>query len=382
MKKQNKKTANPDNFWLKLKKPVVALSPMDGVTDQPYRYIQKKYGNPDLIYTEFTNVEGVCHGAQRLLKDFIYDESQRPIVAQIYGKTPDYFRQVAIILCQLGFDGIDLNMGCPAKTVENSGSGAALIKTPKLAQEIIKATKQGVREYLDGKRAKNCEDISDEIVKEVEKRQKQLPKKYQQPRDIPVSVKTRIGYSKPVVEDWIPTLIEMRPAAIGLHGRTLKQQYSGKADWEEIKKAAGLCKAARIPILGNGDINTLDDVQEKVERFDVDGVLIGRASFGNPFVFKKNEENPENLQNQKSQQTQKNSQNKSAQPTIYEVALEHCKVYEATYQDKERYNFLPMRKHLGWYVRNIPNAKVVRADLFQTNSSKEVEQVFKKFDLI
>lgn len=376
MKKQNDQSANPDNFWLKLKKPVVALSPMDGVTDQPYRFIQKKYGNPDLIYTEFTNVEGVCHGAERLLKDFIYDESQRPIVAQIYGKTPDYFRQVAIILCQLGFDGIDLNMGCPAKTVESSGSGAALIKTPKLAQEIIKATKQGVQEYLAGKRAKECEDISEEIAKEVEKRQNQLPKKFQQPRNIPVSVKTRIGYSKPVVEQWIPTLIEMRPAAIGLHGRTLKQQYSGKADWEEIKKAAGLCKAAGIPILGNGDINTLDDVQEKVDNFDVDGVLIGRASFGNPFVFKKNLENPESQENQKSPQTKK------TQPTIYEIALEHCRVYEETFSGDERYNFLPMRKHLGWYVRNIPNAKVVRADLFQTNSSKEVEQVFRKFNLI
>ncbi len=354
---------NSDNFWLKLKKPIIGLSPMDGVTDQPYRHIQRKYGNLDIIYTEFTNVEGICHGATTLLKDFLFDETQRPIVAQIYGKTPEYFRQTAIILCELGFDGIDINMGCPAKSVDHSGSGAALIKTPKLAQEIIKASKQGVQDYLNGQRVKDCSDITTEISEVVKKRHGLLPKEYQKARDIPVSVKTRIGYSTPVVEEWISTLLEMDPAAIAVHGRTLKQQYSGDANWDEIKKAADLCHQTNTIILGNGDIKTLKDINEKVKKYDVDGVLVGRASFGNPFVFVENQD----------------QDNGDVNKDIFKVALEHCKLFEETYSSGLRYNFLPMRKHLGWYVRSIPNAKVVRADLFKTNSSKEVEAVFKKW---
>ncbi|MBP7700466.1 tRNA-dihydrouridine synthase [Candidatus Woesebacteria bacterium] len=350
------------NFWADLKKPIIGLSPMDGVTDQPCRKIQKKYGNPDVIYTEFANVEGICHGATSLLKDFIYDESQRPIVAQIYGKTPESFRQTAIILCQLGFDGIDINMGCPAKTVEHSGSGAALIKTPKLAQEIIKSVKQGIKDYLAGQRAKDCPDISEEISNAVEKRHQLLPQEYQQPRSIPVSVKTRIGYSTPVVETWIPNLLEMEPVAIALHGRTLKQQYSGFADWDEIKKAAELCHQTNTLILGNGDTKDLNEAHERIEKYGVDGILIGRATFGNPFVFQKN-----NIENHKN---------------IFEVALDHSFEFEKTYSHDPKHNFLPMRKHLGWYTRSISNAKIVRAELFKTNNANEVEAVLRKFELI
>lgn len=357
---------NKNNFWKDLEKPIIALSPMDGVTDQPFRHIQKKYGHPAVIYTEFTNVEGVCHGAIQMLKDFLYDETQRPIVAQIYGKTPSNFRQVATILCQLGFDGVDINMGCPAKSVDASGSGAALIKTPKLAQEIIKETMAGVQDYVEGKRAKDCKDITEEITNEVEKRHNKLPEKFQKVRDIPVSVKTRIGYDEPVVEEWISTLIEMNPAAIGLHGRTLKQQYSGLADWNEIAKAAKLCKKAGIPMLGNGDTKTYEQAIEKVKKYKVDGVLIGRASFGNPFVFLNEQE----------------AEDATEQTNIFELALEHCRLFERTYKDFDRYHFMPMRKHLGWYSKGIPGAKDVRIKLVRTNNSKDVEQIFKDHNLI
>ncbi|MDQ5950783.1 MAG: hypothetical protein QG639_59, partial [Patescibacteria group bacterium] len=147
-----------DGFWRQLPLPIVGLSPMDGVTDQPFRFIQKKYGKPAVVITEFTSVEGVCHGASPLLKDFQFDESQRPVVAQIYGTTPDFFRQTAIILCELGFDGIDINMGCPAKNVAHSGAGAALIQTPDLAQEIIRAVQQGISEWKNGATVDNCPD--------------------------------------------------------------------------------------------------------------------------------------------------------------------------------------------------------------------------------
>ncbi len=356
------------SFWKTLQKPIVGLSPMDGVTDQPYRHIQKKYGNPDVIFTEFTNVEGVCHGGIRLLKDFLFDETQRPIVAQIYGTTPKYFRQVATLLCELGFDGIDINMGCPAKSVDSSGAGAALIKTPKLAQEIIKETQAGVQDYLDGKRSKDCEDISKSIITEVEIRHSKLPQEYREEREIPVSVKTRIGYHEPVVSEWIPKILEMNVAAISLHGRTLKQQYSGKSDWSEIKKAALLCKEAGVPILGNGDVVTKDQVPEYCKKYSVDGILIGRGSFGNPFAFVDNSE----IKKQESFETNQ----------IFKIALEHCRLFEQIYGSDEKYHFMPMRKHLGWYVKGVTGAKEMRIKLFQANNADDVATIFKENNLI
>lgn len=335
---------------------------MDGVTDHPYRHIQKKYGKPAVLYTEFTSVEGVCHGANRLLQDFLYDETQRPIVAQIYGTTPDYFRQTAIILCKLGFDGIDINMGCPAKNVAHSGAGAALIQTPDLAQQIIQATKTGIHEWQNGTDVSDCPDITPKIAAEVEKRHKLLPTAYQnRDRIIPVSVKTRIGYNAPVINEWIPCLLETEPATIALHGRTLKQQYSGKANWEEIGKAAELCSQTKTRILGNGDVQSLQEAHEKVDTYGVDGVLLGRCTFGNPFVFL--EESPKH-------------------PTAFEVAVEHAQLFEETYKDIERYAFLPMRKHLGWYVRGVPSASEIRVQLFQSNSAAEVQTILQNAGLL
>lgn len=335
---------------------------MDGVTDHPFRFIQKKYGQPDLIYTEFTSVEGVCHNANRLLTDFLFDESQRPIIAQIYGTTPDFFRQTAIILGELGFDGIDINMGCPAKNVAHSGAGAALINTPKLAQQIIAATKQGVADWVNGASCRNCPDISQRIWTEVERRHQLLPTKYQIRRTLPVSIKTRVGYQQPVVASWIPALLEMEPAAIAIHGRTLKQQYGGAADWEQIGTAAELARDTATPILGNGDVTNRALAIHQAETYNLAGVLIGRASFGNPFVF--------------THQPQRNFRK------ILPVLLEHIRLFEQTYQHQANYSFMPMRKHLGWYVRAIPQAREVRQALFQTNSYQEVQEVLAKSCLL
>lgn len=351
-------------FWAALDKPIIGLSPMDGVTDQPFRYIQKKYGNPAVIITEFTSVEGVCHGAERLLKDFLFDESQRPIAAQIYGTTPDFFRQTAILLCELGFDGIDINMGCPAKNVAHSGAGAALIQTPKLAQEIIAATQKGIDEWHNGASASDCPDISPGIAATIIERKALLPAAYQdRSRVIPVSVKTRIGFSEPVVEQWITTLLEMKPATISLHGRTLKQHYSGEANWEKIGEAAALVKRTETNILGNGDVSSREDALKKISVYGVDGVLIGRASMGNPLVF-----NPDQADSSSAQ--------------LFNIALEHSLLFEKTYSDEERYNFLPMRKHLGWYVKSVPHATEIRVKLFQTNTAEEVSQVFQEYGLL
>lgn len=357
-----------DSFWQQLDKPIVGLAPMDGITDQPFRHITKKYGNPDVIYTEFTSVEGVCHGAEKLLKDFDYDQSQRPIVAQIYGKTPEYFRQTAVILCELGFDGIDINMGCPSKNVASSGAGAALIQTPKLAQDIISQTKAGVQDFSNGKRTRDCQNISQSIWTQIEQRatqilenKKQRELRYQ--KELPVSVKTRIGIDKPVTEEWIPVLLEMEPAAIALHGRTLRQAYRGQADWQQIAIAAQLVNQTETLILGNGDVSSRLDAAAKAQKYNVDGVLIGRAAFGNPFVFSKQ---PPTDPIQRTKQ-------------LIQIALEHAQLYEQTYAPQEKYFFLPMRKHLAWYIKGIPQAKQIRTELMQVTNTHQVEEIFTKY---
>lgn len=351
-----------DYFWHQLKKPIVALAPMDGVTDQPYRYIQKKYGKTPVVYTEFTSVEGVCHGADRLLKDFLYDESQRPVVAQVYGTTPDFFRQTATLLCELGFDGIDINMGCPAKNVAHSGAGAALINNPKLAQNIVRETKAGIRDWLDGKTSSDCKDISPSIAKKVKERHQKLPTDYQIKRELPVSVKTRVGFDKPVVEEWIPRLLEVEPVTIAIHGRTLKQHYSGLANWDELAKAAEIIHQTNTLVLGNGDTQDYQDALNRCQKYGVDGVLLGRATFGNPFALIK--DNSEDL------------------PNIYAVALEHTLLFEKIYGDDERYNFLPMRKHLGWYIKGIDNASEIRKQIFTTQSAKQAAGILLEHNLV
>lgn len=351
----------PTSFWQELPRPIMGVSPMDGITDFPFRQITKKYGNPAVVYTEFTSVEGLCHGADQLLKDFLFDVSQRPVIGQIYGTTPDFFRQAAIVLCQLGFDGIDINMGCPAKNVAHSGAGAALIQTPQLAQEIIRATQLGIKQWQEGITVENCPDITEAIAIKVNQRSSKLPSHYQdRTRMIPVSVKTRVGYHQPVIQEWIPTLVETEVAAIALHGRTLKQQYGGLASWELIGQAAELVKNTGTLLLGNGDVKSLEDARQKITAYGTDGVLMGRAAMGNPFVFKESDQQPDHL-------------------TLFKVALEHAQLYEQTFGTDEKYNFLPMRKHLGWYVHDIPNASQIRLAIYRCNSSQEFVEVMKSF---
>jgi tRNA-dihydrouridine synthase B len=352
------------NFWQQISKPIIGLSPMDGITDHPFRCITKKYGNPDVMYTEFTSVEGVCHGADRLLEDFLFDETQRPIIAQIYGTTPSSFRQTATILCELGFDGIDINMGCPAKNVAHSGAGAALIRTPKLAQEIIYETQAGIQDWVNGKSSRDCPDITEPIWREVERRHALLPLQYQERRPLPVSVKTRIGYEKPVLKEWIPTLLETGLSAIALHGRTLSQQYGGLASWEQIAKAGEIIRNSQTGtlILGNGDVKSLEEALQKIKNYQIDGTLLGRTSMGNPTVFQK--ALPELLAT-----------------SLFKIAFEHAQLFEKTFSYQARYNFLPMRKHLGWYVHDVPNASQIRQEIYRTNNSSEFRDVMKRHEI-
>ena len=300
-------------FWGKLKKPIVGLAPMDGVTDAPMRYISAKYGKPDVIFTEFVSADGIKHGAKRLWRDFKFDEIERPVVAQLFGGDPEAFLEVTKLIVKMGFDGVDINMGCPAKKVAGRGEGAGLIKSPDLAGEIIAAVKKGV----DGK--------------------------------IPVSVKTRIGYDQPN-PGWWQFLSTQDLAAVTIHGRTFKQLYQGKADWEALASAATLIKQSGTIFLGNGDVESIPDAKEKIEKYGVDGVLIGRAAMGNPWVFIGEE-----------METKKK----------LAVALEHARKFEEVFPNDR---FFIMRKHLSWYARGFDGAADLRQKLVLCNSADEVEK--------
>lgn len=378
---------------------------MDGVTDAAFRHIQKKYGQPNLVYTEFVTVEGLCHKAERLLKELIFTEIQRPVIAQFYGTTPDSFRQAAIVAATLGFDGIDINMGCPAKNVETSGAGAALIKTPELALQIVRATKMGVEEWQNGADLSNCHDLSNNIKKIVNQRHELLSNEYQdRTRQIPVSIKTRLGYDSIVIEDWIQTLLATEPAAIAIHGRTLKQGYSGEANWETIGLASQIIKKTSTLAIGNGDVKSYEEGLAKMKQYGVDGVLIGRASFGNPYVFRPNDESPlsnEARHNNESRISTVSQPGNISQPntmtqpsnipqscngtipvSLPQIALEHAQIYEQIFAHQPHYHFLPMRKHLAWYISGQPNAKEIRLQLVRANNSQEVEEVLTKFSLL
>jgi tRNA-dihydrouridine synthase len=348
-------------FWDVLPRPILGLAPMDGITNHPTRHIQKKYGQPAVIYTEFVAVERLNIGDPAMLNDFLYDESQRPIIAQIYGHIPARFRRMAVMLCELGFDGIDINMGCPASSIVHRGSGAGLIQTPEVAQAIVAATKAGVTAWQNGATLRDDPGVPAHLVAAVAARRQALPAIHQARRPIPVSVKTRIGYAAPQVTEWVPRLLESEPSAIAIHGRTLHQGYRGEASWEEIGAAAAVARGSQTRILGNGDIRSYQDAQQRSAAYGLDGVLIGRGSNGNPFVFQPESGAPADRYH------------------YLHIALEHARLHERWISRCNPYRFLSMRKQLGWYTRSIPGANTLRRALVETNSADEVEAVLQRY---
>ena len=343
-------------FWGDIDKPIVGLAPMDGVTDAAMRYITKKYGNPDVVFTEFVSAEGLRAGAVKLMRDFMFSDMEIPVIAQLFGKDPEAFYLATLVVCALGFSGVDINMGCPARKVANRGEGAGLIKTPKLAVKIIEEVKRAVDDWVGGVELEDT-GVHKKILKYIEG-QKHIKKKDR--KKILVSVKTRIGYDKVVTEEWIRVLLSAEPAVISLHGRTLKQRYSGLADWKEIKKAVKLCKESGTLLLGNGDIDSIKSGKEKIEKYGGDGFLVGRASFGNPWVFVKKEEDIDVKEKLR-------------------VALEHAEKFEKYYPEDR---FFAMRKHLSWYSKGFDGAKELRSKLVLCNSAREVKEVLQESELL
>jgi tRNA-dihydrouridine synthase len=273
------------NFWLNLPRPIIGLSPMDGVTDACFRSVIASQGKPDVTFTEFTHVHDICRGPEIQLETLLYSEVERPIVAQLYGKDPDLFYQAAHAVCELGFDGLDVNMGCPSKSVASSGSGAGLIRTPELACSIIQAAKRGIDDWVHGHTLEQAgfkQARIDAFHRLNRWRGSGTPTSR---RTLPLSVKTRVGYDEVTVETWLEELLKEQPTVISLHGRTLKQMYRGSADWSAISRAAAMAKGSGTLLLGNGDIQSPGDIVSRVRETGVDGVLVGRAALGAPWFF-------------------------------------------------------------------------------------------------
>ena len=355
------------NFWQTIPRPIIGLAPMDGVTDAPFRFIAAKHGGPDVIVTEFVNIQSAFYSPQTLLKDFTYSEIERPVVAQIYGKTPELFYQVAHIVGELGFDGLDINMGCPAKKVAASGCGAALIRTPDVARQIICAAKQGVRDWYNGQSLAGLK-LRDDMIAGVAKanRQRSGSSASQERRLIPVSVKTRLGYDRIVIDDWLGTLLEEGPATIALHGRTLEQGYKGNADWQSIARAAEFAKGSGTLILGNGDVQDLRDAHRRIRQTLVDGVLIGRGAQGDPWLFRQKDRVKEALRSEGDLALDDRPLSLAER---FRVVVEHCEQFE---QLLGQSGFVAMRKHLTWYCRNFRGAAEMRAQMVRAQNSRDV----------
>ena len=360
------------HFWDRIDKPIIGLSPMDGVTDASFRLVAARYGQPDLCMTEFTSVEAICCGADGFVRDFAYGECERPILAQIYGRTPRAFYQVAHIVGELGFDGLDINMGCPARNVANKGCGAGLILNPELAVTIIRTARRGLEDWAAGQRLEDV-GLASEVVARVRHMNRGRPRPATR-QVIPLSVKTRVGYDKVAVDEWIPVLLGEKPAAISLHGRTLKQMYKGLADWDAIHRAVELARDLPTLILGNGDLKTMSDAVARIRQTGVDGVLLGRGAMGNPWIFRHKQWAKDTLAGAASPGAAELDVTREERTR---VLLEHSRHFESLWGERR---FPAMRKHLAWYCKGFRGAAQWRAQLVQARNADEVAYIVEAAD--
>lgn len=362
------------SFWATLPRPIMGLSPMDGVTDATFRRVIALHGRPDVTFTEFTHVHDVCRGPEFLLNTLVYSELERPVVAQLYGKDPALFYQATHAACELGFDGVDINMGCPSKNVASSGSGAGLIKTPDVAHAIMQATSRAIHDWANGQTLEQV-GFKPARIAAIQAmnvgRQGAVPI---QRRVLPLSVKTRLGYDSVIVEDWVSHLIQEKPVAITLHGRTLQQMYRGEADWSAIARAVQIAQGTGILILGNGDVQSLNEVVSRVQSTQVDGVLVGRAVLGAPWFFHAKE------QTRALARADASDACITDQPieltARFALMLDHARQFQAICGPGQ---FHRMRKHLGWYCKGFPHAAALRGQMFRVSSAEDVEAMIARY---
>lgn len=305
-----------ENFWSQLKKPFFVLAPMDDVTDVVFRRVVAEVAAPEVFFTEFTSTDGFCSpGRERVSRKLVLHPSEKTVVAQLWGTNPEHFYKTVEAIREQGFAGIDINMGCPEKTIVRSGACSALIDTPKLAAEIIQACKSAAG-------------------------------------DLPVSVKTRIGTRKIITEEWISFVLKQKVAALTVHGRTAKEMSKVPAHWDEIKKTVELRNkiAPETILIGNGDVQNREDGLRLVKESGVDGIMIGRGIFQDPLAF----------------------QFERAELSIGErmnLLRRHIELYEETWQGEKSYE--PLKKFVKMYINGFPGAAEMRAKFMETKNPAE-----------
>ncbi|MBI9035673.1 MAG: tRNA-dihydrouridine synthase [Bacteroidales bacterium] len=324
------------NFWKELKqKPIFSLAPMEDVTDTSFRQLVLEISDPeklDVLYTEFTNVDGLLHdvGRKSVRERLIVSTEERrllkeknvKLVAQIWGSDPEKFYQAAkLISKEYDFDGIDINMGCPAKKVVKNYCCSSLILVPEIAKDIVQATKEATL--------------------------------------LPVSVKTRTGFTEVETESWISHLMQTHPAAIILHGRTRKMMSKYPADWNEIKKAVDIKNSINpdVAFLGNGDVTSYADGISKINQSGVDGIMVGRGIFANPWFF-----NPD-------------KSDISAEEKI-NTLWRHTQLFTQNWDTRRNFNVL--KRFYKIYAQGFPGAASLRAQLMECQSAADVKVIVNK----
>ncbi|XKT75088.1 MAG: tRNA dihydrouridine synthase [Patescibacteria group bacterium UBA2103] len=317
-----------NNFWEQLKKPLFVLAPMADVTDVAFRSMFAKYGKPDVTWTEFVSCDGLYATRERekmkdeenpLMQDLLYTDEERPIVAQLFSSNPEMMEYGAKLVKELGYDGVDINMGCPDRSIEKQGAGSAHMKDPENAKRVILAARKA---------------------------------------GIPVSVKTRIGYNKEEIDTWIKGLLELELPVLTVHLRTRKEMSKVAAHWDLMPRIVALRDeiSPSTLIIGNGDVESKEDGEEKIKMYGCDGVMVGRGIFGNPWFF-----------NTDVKEVSKKEK--------LEVMLEHTRLYEKLLPHKA---FHIMKKHYKAYVSGFDGAAELRAKLFQANNADEVEEILRE----
>ena len=345
-RKVTRVTMNPvRGFWQKLIDEKVlhgetlsVVAPMADVTDVAFRSMIAKYsrmrelgGGPDVMWTEFVSANGLCSPGREVLKrDLEYTEQERPIVAQLFTADPENMREAAKLCRELGFDGIDINMGCPADAIEKQGAGAAMMRDWKNAQAVIRAAQEGAG-------------------------------------DIPVSVKTRLGWNKVEFTEWLPKILECNIPVLTVHLRTRKEMSKVDAHWDMMADVVKLVREITGPledggtiILGNGDVKSVKDGKEKARASGADGVMIGRGIFGTPWFFDEGEY----------------EKGKTVEERL-RILVEHTKLYEEKLGDIK--NFAVMKKHYKAYVNGFDGAKELRVELMECENAHEIEERVDRF---
>lgn len=332
-----------NSFWHNLEKPVSVLAPMEEVTDSVFRDVVHRAGRPMVFVSEFVSTGTMLRGEKEAVRRLVFHENHRPMVAQIWGNKPDEYYLAARELHRRGFDGIDINMGCPQKKITVKGSCSALINNPGLAAELIDAARQGA--------ASAYREWGDEHEGPQGRLQKDAP--------LPVSVKTRIGFSRPATEEWCGFLLEQKLPLLTVHGRTTAQQSEGEADWNEIAKAAALRRSISPETLlfGNGDVIHPSQLQEYPRRYGVDGIMVGRGIFSNPFLFAGEEFHD--------------------LPAADQIrwAMEHLSAYRSVYEGNR--NFEIMKKFFKIYLTGFRSADELRDQIMQTHDYDAAMDVLK-----